>query len=51
MAKTKKETIEIPLSLARLLLTEPEDLKRPEQHADVIALAKSLLKVHVEIAE
>lgn len=41
----KKETIEIPMHLAKLLVSEPEDLKNPEEHVAVQAVAKALLKV------
>lgn len=51
MAAKKKETIEIPLALARLLLAEKDDLKNPEQHADVQELAKASLRVLVLAAE
>lgn len=44
MAK-KKETIEIPIGLARLLTAEKEDMKDGEKFEDVQELAKSLLKL------
>lgn len=44
-----KKTIEIPLSLARLLVAEKEDLKDPESYEDVQAVAKSQLKLLLTI--
>lgn len=41
----KKETIEIPLELARLLVAESDDLKNSQDYSDVQKLAKALLKV------
>ncbi len=45
MATKKKETIEIPIQLARLLVTEPKDLKNPDDHEFVQELAKQSLRV------
>lgn len=45
MATKKTETIEIPIELARLLVTEPKDLKNPEDHEYVQRLAKASLRV------
>lgn len=45
MANKKKETIEIPMSLARMLAAKPEDLKEGAVYEDVQELAKSLLRV------
>lgn len=45
----KKETIEIPVQLAKLLIVEPEDFKEPEKYGEVQTVAKSLLKVLVEV--
>jgi len=50
MAK-KKETIEIPVHLARLLVSEPEDLKNPEEYNDVQSVAKALLKLLMKVGE
>ena len=39
------DTLVIPKSLARLLVAEKKDMKKPEQYDDVQALAKANLKV------
>lgn len=44
MAK-KKETVEIPISLARLLASEKENMKNPEEYEQVQEVAKALLKL------
>jgi len=41
----KKETIEIPMPLARMLVVRPEDLKEGAVYEDVQELAKALLRV------
>lgn len=41
----KKEYIEIPIALARLLVAEPKDLKHPEDYDGIQELAKASLKV------
>lgn len=45
----KKEMIEIPIHLARLLTAEPEDLKDQTKYEDVQKLSKQLLKVLLEV--
>jgi len=45
MATKKKETIEISMALARLLVAEPDDLKDPQSYQDVQELAKQSLRV------
>ena len=45
MAAKKKETIEIPMSLARMLSAKSEDIKEGQTYEDVQELAKSLLRV------
>lgn len=47
MAK-RNESIEIPLSLARLLIIEPEDMKGDVTYEDVNKLAKTMLKLLIE---
>ena len=42
-AKTK--TVNIPSSLAQLLVAKKEDLKDPSQYEDIQNLAKSMLKL------
>lgn len=41
----QKKTIEIPVHLAKLLVSEPEDHKEPERYEEVQAVAKQLLKI------
>lgn len=41
----KKETIEIPMNLAKLLITEKEDLKDESKYEEVHTMARSLLKL------
>lgn len=43
-----KTTIEIPMDLARLLTSEPDDFKEPQKYDDVQKLGKALLKVLME---
>lgn len=43
----QKTTIEIPLELARMLLSEPSDMKEGVKYEDVQAVAKALLRVLV----
>lgn len=45
MATKKKETIEIPMALARLLAAEPDDLKQSQDYHDVQEIAKTALRV------
>lgn len=47
MAK-KKETIEIPLGLAKLLAAEVEDFKEPEKYDEVQAVSRKLLALLIE---
>ena len=48
MAKQKK-TIEIPWDLARLLSTEREGVNNPEQYDEMQSVARSLLRLLMEI--
>lgn len=50
-AKKVKKTIEIPMSLAKLLIAEADDLKRPEDFQNVQDVAKASLRVLVALAE
>lgn len=50
MAK-KNESITIPMHLARLLASEPEDIKDGVKFEDVQALAKSMLKLLIETSK
>lgn len=44
-AKNKKETIEIPMALAKLLAAKEEDMKDGDDYANVQEVAKSMLRL------
>lgn len=48
MAKQKK-TIEIPWDLAKLLSSEKENVNNPEQYEEMQSVARSLLRLLMEI--
>jgi len=43
----KRTTIEIPMDLAMLLISEPEDFKDPTKYEETQKVAKALLNVLV----
>lgn len=45
----KIKTITIPLSLAKLLVAEPEDCKKPEDYKNVQEVAKASLKLLMKL--
>ncbi len=47
----KRTTIVIPIDLARLLVSEPEDHKDPEKYSEVQAVAKALLRLLMRVEE
>jgi hypothetical protein len=51
MAAKKKETIEIPMHLAKMLVSEPDDLKNPEDYKALQDVAKALLRVFMRMEE
>jgi hypothetical protein len=48
MAK-RQETITIPISLARLLIAEPEDMKNPDDYQNIQEVAKASLKLLMSV--